>query len=65
MAWMPLTLSCKRLACDGTRQAARNQLLIRKHSQQKPSQGHTLLTIRYLSSKSRNPWGQIHQFFSR
>jgi hypothetical protein len=28
MAWMPLTLSCKRLACDGTRQAARNQLLM-------------------------------------
>jgi hypothetical protein len=28
MAWMPLTLSRKRLDCDGTRQAARNQLLM-------------------------------------
>ena len=28
MAWMPLTLSCKHLAWDGTQQPTRNQLLM-------------------------------------
>jgi hypothetical protein len=61
MAWMPLTLSCKHLAWDGTQQPTRHQLLMppaqpTKNRAKAIHTHHPMLTIKCLLSISHISW---------